>query len=420
MNDMRIGRRQLLLGAAGATIGGAALIHGTSLAGAATGTGSGSNALVYVSGNGDDGNNGLTAETALRSLQAAYAALPSGGGTITAAPGRYDVGAGLVLNRTKPVWIMGTVKPRRYVASNSRFTDSPYPAGPAAVIFTSNHAASLVTTGQPAGQVNGYGFRFTNLVFEFSDPLTKCGIDANSVNMGEVDECLFWADIISGPAAVDAVAVKVYTDNIHGDDGSWWRIHDNVVGELSLCIMGNDTGTRFNSNQHVIRDNICLGRHHQLTTTRPAIRVVGGNRCVVRDNNIEAYHVGIQFQGCWMCVEDSDGGEVVDVFVDLLGSNGCRISPIGISTPTTVLPTALLVRGDINTYGNFIVAASVYSGSQTRTYDTTGMALVKPDNVVMTSRGTAGLTGASKRKRPRPRPRPHPRPRKRTHRQRRI
>jgi hypothetical protein len=316
----------------------------------------------------------------------AYAALPSGGGTISAAPGRYDVGNGLVLNRTKPVWISGTVRARKYVGRYSRFTDHPYPAGPAAVIFTSSHAASLVTTRQPAGRVDGYGFRFSNLVFEFSDPRTKTGIDANSVNMGEVDECLFWADVLSGPAAVDAVSVRVYTDNVHGDDASWWRIHDNVAAELSLCVLGNDSGARFNANQHVVRDNICIGRNHKLVRSRPAIRVVGGNRCVVRDNNVEAYHIGVQFQGCWMCVEDADGGEVVDVFVDLLGSNGCKISPIGISTPTNVLPGALLVRGDINTYGNVIVAASVYNGSQTRTYKTTGLSLAKPDNAVITSR----------------------------------
>jgi len=321
----------------------------------------------------------------MRSLQAAYTALPSEGGTILAAPGRYDVRGGLAFDRTKPVWIVGTVKAHRFVTSNARFTDSPYPAGNAAVLFTSAHAPSLVTTNIPAQGASSYGFRFTNLVFEFSDPRTKYGIDANSVNMGEVDECLFWADIISGPAAIDAVAIKVYTDNVRGDDASWWRIHDNVVAGMALCLMGNDTGTRFNCNQHVIRDNICVGTSHILTGARPAIRVVGGNRCVVRDNDVEAYHIGIQFQGCWMCVEDSDGGEVVDTFVDLLGCNGCRISPIGISTPTAVLPNALLVRGDSNTYGNVITAAGAYNGAQTRTYAgaSKALSLVRPENIVI-------------------------------------
>jgi hypothetical protein len=379
----RVERRQLFIGA-GTGMAAYALAQVVVPARTSAQPTTADDALVYVSGNGNDDNDGRSPATALRTPQRAYALLPAAGGTIIAAPGRYDVLGGLALNKNKPVWIVGNVRPRKYIPSWSR---APYPGGPAAVLYSSTGAASLVTTSLPSGEIMGYGFRFSNLVFELTAPATKCALGMNSVNMGEVDGCIFWADINTMPAADEAVGVKVYTDNAHAD-ASWWRIHDNVAAGMALCLLGNDTGSRYNCNQHVIRDNIGLGKNHALSTTRPFIRIVGGNRCVVRDNNVEAYNIGVQFQGCWMCVEDADGGEMVDVFVDLRGCNGCRIAPIGISTPTYALPSALLVRGDINTYGNLITAATAYNGAQTRTYKaaSSSVPLANSDNIVVAPR----------------------------------
>jgi hypothetical protein len=373
-------RRELLAGgvkrvpaaaAAGATAG-AVVSSGRTAAAAA-----GPPAALFVSATGSDRHSGRDPDHPLRSVQTAYARLPMTGGTLILAPGRYDVRRGLALRRTKPVWIVSDVRPTKYAATASR----TYPGGPAAVIHSSIGASSLVTTLRPAVPHNGYGFRFSNLVFEIAAPTTKTAIDANCVNMGEVDGCIFWA---AHTAADDAVAVRVYADNRHGNDGSWWRIHDNVAAGLALALLGNDTGTRYNCNQHVLRENIGLGRNHSRTTARPFIRIVGGNRCVIRDNNIEGYHVGVQFQTCWMCAESGDGGEVVDIFVDLLDSHGNNIAPIGISTPTEFLPGAILVRGDTYTAGNLIVTAGLYNGAATRTYaGARALALANTRNVVL-------------------------------------
>lgn len=368
-------RRELLAGGAKGLP--AAVAASLAYGGTADAAAANSDALLFVAERGNDRHSGRELGHPLRSLHAAYARLPMAGGTLVVGPGRYDVGRGLALRRTKPVWIIGDVRPTKYAGTAWSY----YPGGPAAVIHSSAGAASLVTTLRPGVRHNGYGFRFSNLVFEMTAPSTKTAIDANSVNMGEVDGCIFWA---GSTASADAVAVRVYTDNRHGNDGSWWRIHDNVAGGLALAVLGNDTGARYNSNQHVVRENIGFGRSHALTQARPFIRIVGGNRCVIRDNNIEGYHIGVQLQTCWMCAESGDGGEVVDVFVDLIDSHGNNIAPLGISTPTTALPGAIVVRGDGYTAGNVIVTSGVYDGAVTRTYaGPGGLALQNSRNVVI-------------------------------------
>jgi hypothetical protein len=146
-------------------------------------------AVRYLSGNGLDTNDGLSAGAPFLTIQAAYADLPATGGTIYVAPGRYDVGStGMALARGKPVSIIGTVAPPPYINSS---TQAPLSVAtyPAAIFYTSASAVSLFTTtaGTAANRMDGC--RWINLLFEFNDPATLNGIFANSVNYGEVQGC---------------------------------------------------------------------------------------------------------------------------------------------------------------------------------------------------------------------------------------
>src|SRR5436190_5199487 len=92
----------------------------------AIGTPPASDALRWVSGTGDDANDGLTQSNPKRTLQAAYTSLPDvggpflvAGGSIRVGPGRYDVVAGWNLTRGKAVWIEVMVGPPSYISSGT-------------------------------------------------------------------------------------------------------------------------------------------------------------------------------------------------------------------------------------------------------------------------------------------------------------
>lgn len=357
-------------------------------------------AVRWVSGAGDDANDGLSQAAPKRTLQAAYTALPSTGGTLFVAPGRYDMGAGWDLTRGKPVSVVGLVKPPPYIAST---TTAPLTVN-AAIIYTSTNAASLITTlaGTAATKMNG--LRFENLLFEMSGTSTAIALDLTSCNYGEVTGCYFFSDKTTGPSPVTVQGMYVRASSSYGDnDSSWWRVWNNRCMNAALGTFGNATGTKLSCNQQVITGNVGLGLSRLTTTTLPFISIYGGHRCVVRDNNIEAYYRGVLMDTCFMCTEDGDGGEYVDFFVDLVNTKGCKISPQGISyaglgnnsATTPYVQDAKLVRGDSSTKANILILPSTWTAANTqRLYQPTddsahpSIVMSSTDNVIISSRNS--------------------------------
>lgn len=355
-----------------------------------------SDAVLHVSANGSDSNNGLLPGKAFLTIQAAYAALPAKGGTLRIAPGRYDVGTGLVLSRGKPVWLQGLVKPPPYVVST---TTVPLTVQ-AAILYTSGAAVSLVTMTGGTASNRMDGCRFTDLLFEISNPATLYGINADTAPYGEVAGCYFFADKVTGPASILAVGCYVHTSapgTYGGDDSSWWRISRNRCINMGLAIMGNPTGTKYDTNQHVLTENVGLGLTHTNTGTSPFISIYNGMRCVTRDNNIEAYYVAIKLDTCYHCRIDGDGGEFVDYFLDIYNSKvlicsplGSSYSPLGSYAP--IVANARLVRGDAFVKGCVFILPTWISASTQRTFPPTddptdpSVSLASPDNLIITSR----------------------------------
>lgn len=369
-----------------------------------------SSRVLFVSGSGIDSNSGRGPGQAKRTLAAAYAALPSPNGAaagpapgvIYCLPGRYDVGAGLALTRGKPVAIRGVVPVSPYVVSTSV---APLSLD-CAIIYTSTGAVSMITTigGVAATQMNGCDFE--DLLFEFSNPATKYAIDANSVWYGHVNRCYFFADKTTGPAAVDAVGVFVRDDTTYGGSGtdcSWWRFDDNKVINMALAVVGDSGG---NNNHQIFTRNHGFGLTHTNTSALPFITVINGNRCYVRDTNVEAYNVGIKFDSCWECQESGTGGEFVDVLIDAYNTKGCEFRPAGTSmyalgSTTPIIPTPLLFRGDAFTKANEIHLPSVwFSGNTQRLWQPTddgsqpSLSLASTDNIVVSPRFSSDLMRA--------------------------
>jgi hypothetical protein len=360
-------------------------------------------AVRYLSGNGLDTNDGLSAGAPFLTIQAAYADLPATGVTIYVAPGRYDVGStGMALARGKPVSIIGTVAPPPYINSS---TQAPLSVAtyPAAIFYTSASAVSLFTTtaGTAANRMDGC--RWINLLFEFNDPATLNGIFANSVNYGEVQGCYFFADKTStGIAAVDAVGVRVRATTpgtYGGDDASWWKIIGNNAINMALAHMGNETGTKYNSNFHVIRDNIGLGISHLNTSALPFITLVGTHRNQIGPNNIEAYNIGVEVTTSWGGRYVGDGGEFVDVMLDMYDCKCPVVDMVGITYGAlgtaagagSIIPGALLVRGDAFVKGGVFILPTWDSANTQRVYppidDTSipSIELGSNDNLILTN-----------------------------------
>jgi hypothetical protein len=198
------------------------------------------------------------------------------------------------------------------------------------------------------------GLVFEKLLFEVASTVTTIVLDLDSPRHLRVRDCVFLADATStnpygngantGPAPINCQAIYLRTTHAYGgNDNSWSRIENNAIYQMALGTWGNDSGTMQDNNQHVISGNFGIGLHHYLTydpavstTCRPFIKVRGGNRCVVRDNNFEAYGTGLYMDGCWSCMESGDGGEATDVFVDMYNCKGCNIEPLGISESAIV------------------------------------------------------------------------------------
>jgi hypothetical protein len=323
--------------------------------------------VLFVSGTGSDAASGLGPGQAMRTLAAAYAALPSAGGRIYALPGRYDVGAGFGISRGKPLELIGVVKPEKTIGSA---VTAPLSLN-AAILYTSAGAVSLVTTTSGTAGQSLSGCKFRNLVFEFSHANTLYGIHATQVNLGEIRDCMAFADKTSGsPGPANVAAALAWIHDAQGTsyggsvDASWWIIEDNSVTNLALCVMGNPTGST-SSNRNWISRNYGNGLQRTNTSCLPFITLWSNHGSVVRDNNFEAYNVGLKMDSCWMCREDGDAGEAMNVFIDMYNTKGCFVSPMGASwaplgSSTPYIAGTLLVRADQFTKANVFVLSSVW------------------------------------------------------------
>jgi hypothetical protein len=312
----------------------------------------GHGSVLWVSGTGNDASDGRNPSTAKLTIQAAYAALPSTGGTVFALPGRYDMGAGWNLTRGKPIALIGLVKPPSYIVST---TQVPLTHN-CAIIYTSTGAVSMITSTAGTAANKMTDCRFENLLFEFSDPDTLYALSLASVCWSQFVGCYFFADKVTGPANPGAVGIWLRGEVAYSDaDASWNRINNNGCMNMALCILGNPTGTKYNNNQNVVRENVGLGLSRTNTTTAlPFVNMYRSHRSVVRDNNVEAYYRGIYMDKCYSCTEDSDGGEYVDIFIDLVDCKGLHLRPQGITyavpgSTTPIVDAAMLVRGDSTT-----------------------------------------------------------------------
>lgn len=222
-----------------------------------------------VTAYGADPTGAASSLTAINAAVSAARAVK--GGYVYFPPGRYDVGAGLALDRTLPVEFRGAVRTKYFQSGNVGSTQ--YPAD-GSVLFSSTGAAALVTFDTPSsGSNNGQGFAFHDLVFEATQSGQLYGIRARNLSYTIVDHCVFWrrGDV----RALDGyIGMWAETVAASGDDCSWWHVRDCLAIDCGLCQFGDPSGFTA-SNRHVIRDNICLGTYGGYGSLAAAITTTG-------------------------------------------------------------------------------------------------------------------------------------------------
>lgn len=295
------------------------------------------------------------------SIQVAYDALPSpGGGLLRLQACRYNVGSGLVLNRGKPVSIIGPARWRRHMAAPDVDDGTRIPT---AIIWGSTVPSSgyLVNTTQPNSSLNGNGFEFRNLMFDTDN--AAGAILGDNVNQGIVDNNFF------ALGRADAWAIKLVTKDsfvqpgvIHGDDASWWRItNNNSRGGGFFCACGAEGGTtppyNWNHNQHVITGNVVFA---PTSPVNPAIWCRGCHRGYIAANNLEGnFNPAILLESSWQMRLDGNSGEAGStagiVFVKLVNSDANFLSDSGTSTSAGQILYSL----DAASSDNVVIAAAL-------------------------------------------------------------
>ena len=278
-----------------------------------------------LSSGGSDAADGLTWDTAKATAQAAYGALPATGGVVMFGPGRHNVGAGLLLDRTKPVRLQGVGRWRGFASAILPYTGSDpclYSYGP-----------SVVDLSTPLAFTDGQGFEFYDLVFEIA-ATTLYGIYAPCVTRARVRNCMF--------LSLNPTGWGVYTlnDATRGDDASWWRVTDNVaVGCGLFKAAGGGPPPSQNNSQH--NDIIVADNEGQASgATVPFVWLTFAHRSVVKDNSLEGYssltYGSLYYYGCFGCQSRGNGGEAsgTNYFTVLAGCGGCLVEDIGTSSPT--------------------------------------------------------------------------------------
>jgi len=286
-----------------------------------------------------------------------YESLPDSGGIIFLPPGRYDVLDGLNFKKKIPVSIIGDDRWRKYISVND-VSNNEYPKSLAPVIYSSKGAKYLFDFNDGVYK-NGYGFVFKNLAFEVASAKTENVINIRSVTMGEIKGNIFW-----GADSVDTdstYAIRLYADTTVGGDASWWRIKENIVVNMNFIKIGRDD-KKYGHNQNIIADNICFNSTRDSVNSAPAIWILGGNRNVIENNNIEGYNKGIYLDNTSQSWITGNAGENTRKFIIMVSGVGNYINNFGISSPTAASgDTLLIIKG--SPISNFIILPSVSSNS---------------------------------------------------------
>jgi len=248
---------------------------------------------------GNDSNSGHTPRRAKATIQAAYDAIPvlqtdrngypvnvRQGGQINLLPGRHDVGDGLKLQKSKPVEIIGPMRPQRRVEI---FDNKASDIG--AIIYSSEDPEQLVGIGlAPDTSQNGYGFQFRQITFEMRGTTTHA-IRAYDTSFLVVEDCgARHFEIARTPNAW--LVGSVNRGVLRGQDTSWHRIINNCTSRVGLYQNKVTVPEGRNSNQHVIRDNVCFGHRRR---TEALIYLEHSQGSTIQSNNLEGGAIAIEF-----------------------------------------------------------------------------------------------------------------------------
>lgn len=290
-------------------------------------------------------------EDGSQALVLAYADLPEYGGVISIPGGRWDVGDGLNLIRSKPAEFVGAGRWRR--GQPGPAWENPYPYN-APVIFSSTGATSFFNTHLPASLVNAYGFVWRNLTFDIDSPDTTYVIEGEGLNSALIENNQFWF----GPdATLGVTAIRIWSDHAITDDCSWCIIRDNTCSGGALVVAGNPAP---NCNRHIIEGNAIAGTDATDDTQPPAIWLYGNHGSYIGPNSIETFHTAIRVELSWQVTVNATAGEDTFWWLDVLDTHSCTFIVGG---PSAVSGSERMVHIDAASVNNiFFLAAATMGG----------------------------------------------------------
>lgn len=253
-------------------------------------------------------------------------------GTIFLKPGWYDVGTGLILDKTKPVNIIGIapLNHSRVVSGygyypgvgahiysttgqtcTDSFSDATAGAGvglcpavpqiegsPDGLCDATCNASALVQIKDGTAATNGYGFKFGNLVFEAHTGSrgqieTDYAIYGCNISGLHVYESIFMGE----PSRDDQIGVYLNKYRcVIGGDSAWTRIENNFFNQIAIF------KTEWGNADRIINNSAFAGEGAAGSMTIPAIDLGGVSREYVAFNEIhgdtstQGWPIGIRFR----------------------------------------------------------------------------------------------------------------------------
>jgi hypothetical protein len=190
------------------------------------------------------------------SIQNAVDTLPPMGGIINLGPGKYDVGSGLNIPKSKRVEIKGSMRAVHYQWQSTIPSDFP-----GSVIYSSANPSELIGIGLNTNDVNNYyGSVFRDLHFHLNGG-TTAAIRADDWNMGFIENC--GAAHHGWQTTPNAYFVECNNTGRLGSgaaDTSWHQIVGNRIWGLGLYNGITNSPQGLNNNQHVLLRNMCFGK----------------------------------------------------------------------------------------------------------------------------------------------------------------
>lgn len=244
--------------------------------------------IQFVGASGNDANDGRSPMKAKATIQAAYDALSSAGGTVFLMRGTYDVDGYtnglLTLSATKPcVFTSLSGKRAKFDSQGGSQWDSPRIIGTGPVLV-------LIDTGYEIG----HGMQFHGICFDMRDTNVLTGILSRDMNYLGVKDCSFDGSSQAGFA--------IRSQEVHAGwaDTMMYRIEENYCRHISLfkglcdeTILGvapnYPPGGNLNGIQ--ITNNVVFGN------VGYAIDVYNLQRSHISGNNLEGGEAGIILKG---------------------------------------------------------------------------------------------------------------------------